>query len=121
LFGFIPLGWQDAACPDVSISGLAARLRIHPTVGPDQRLSIDAIQVEMLGDIDASPIDHGYDQQIRDAFAGQFESALARPELRKALAWGLHQLLEREAHEPIAQLNWIKITPGDFRAEYRRH
>ena len=66
--------------------------RIHPVVSPDGLLSIDGVEVEMLGDIDASPIDHSYDQQIRDAFAGQFASALARPELRQALASGLHQL-----------------------------
>jgi len=61
-----PVGWSDAAFPDVNITDFHVQFRLYPFIQFDGTLALHEIGVTFLGDLHTDVITSHVEQLIRD-------------------------------------------------------
>jgi hypothetical protein len=88
----IPVGWQDAAFPDINISDFRIQLRLSPYVSGG-KLALSPIGVVFSGHLHTDAITSHLEQEVRNGIRSAFESAINMAEIRELLAFAIEQFL----------------------------
>lgn len=104
----IPIGWSDAAFPDVHISAFRIQLRLVPFIPLGGRLTLHDIDIRFDGNFPSGPIVKAAEQPIRGTIVSSFRDNFNTPSVRDALAAALVDILALSV--PYDPATWTEIV-----------
>jgi hypothetical protein len=112
LFG-IPVGWSDAAFPDLNLTNFVIQLRLRPYITPAGDLALHDIDVDFDATFPNDPIAKAVEATVRDSIRQGFRDNFNTPETRAALAIALRTLIISASSQLPATWKAISIDPND--------
>jgi hypothetical protein len=122
-FGFpIPVGWHDDTCPDAQLTNTHVRIGFVPALDANGQVTIKDVSVELVADIDVSPVDFlddylQFKQKLKDGFASALRDKLMSDDFKHFFGTALQRVLEAKHGQPIAKLSSLQVDATGIYAE----
>jgi hypothetical protein len=110
----IPVGWSDAALPDIHLTNFVIQLRLVPFLTPIGDLALHDIEVRFDATFPTDPLTQAVEPSVRDAIRQAFRDNFNTPQIRIALAFAIRTIIFSVSSQIPALWTDISIDQNDI-------
>jgi hypothetical protein len=111
---FLPIGWQDSACPDTNITNVSVTATFMPNVNQSSQIALSLVSVVFDSTMDGGALGQGfeyfrdYQGELKASFESNFGAFLSTPGFTSGIASALMKLVDAQAGEHVP--GYAKVT-----------